>query len=203
MVAPDGSPLQQPPCDRSGTKVSSDDRSEARAIVVRFTNIPEGADKTWWINEANGGSQGRATRDGNPIGDLSETVTLFPPGVATCTVRFKVAAGPWDTVRTWGKSPGAVGSRDGASYIFGQPLATKNGTAISVTHNIQDRSVRLVAFDGDDNEHPGKNRSGSSVKDFQQLVVEFDLTLDQIKGFRVQSRPFDSVEIPGIALKRK
>jgi Sigma-70 region 2 len=157
----------------------------------------------WWINEANGGSSGPAMQAGKPVPGLSEVITEFPSGLSTCTVLFKVAAGPWHTVQTWGKNQGALASRDGASFIFGEAIATKVGTTLAVTHNIQDTSVQLVAIDRDDKEHPAKIRSGSGVKDFKQIVGEFDLSPDQIKEFRVQTRPFERVEIPGIALKRE
>ena len=88
-----------------------------------------------------------------------------------------------------------------ASYIFGDAIATKKGTTLSVTHNIQDKSVRLVAVDGDGKELPAEIRSGTGVKDFQQIVVEFDQPPEQIKEFRLQTRPYEEVEIPGIALE--
>jgi RNA polymerase sigma factor (sigma-70 family) len=200
---PDGTMMQQPPCDRSGTRISSDGNVVFRAVVARVTNVPAGAEEDWWINEAHGGSSGPAMQAGKPVPGLSEVITEFPSGLSTCTVLFKVAAGPWHTVQTWGKNQGALASRDGASFIFGEAIATKVGTTLAVTHNIQDTSVQLVAIDRDDKEHPAKIRSGSGVKDFQQIVGEFDLSPDQIKEFRVQTRPFERVEIPGIALKRE
>ena len=134
--------------------------------------------------------------------DLSEAVVRFPAGTQVCTIHFKVAAGPWSTVQTWGTNSGAVGRAD-ASFIFGDPIATSKGTSLSVTHNIQNMAVRIVAVDGTGEEQPGTVRSGSGVKDFQQIVVEFNLPSQQIKEFRVQTRPYQEVEIPGIALKRE
>ncbi len=199
---PDGTPLLEPPCDRSGTKITADDDAIIRSVVVRLINIPVEADQDWWINEANGGS-GPARRNGQSVPDLSEVVVLFPAGTEVCTIHFKVAAGPWSTVlQTSGTSPGAVGRVD-ASFIFGAPIATNKGTSLSVTHNIQNMSVRIIAIDGNDKEHPAEVRSGSGVKDFKQIVVEFALPADQIKQFRVRTRPYQEVEIPGIALKHK
>lgn len=102
----------------------------------------------------------------------------------------------------WGKNPGGVGGID-ASYIFGDAVATKKGTTLSVTHNIQGKSVRLVAVDGDGEEFSGEIRSTSGVKDFEQIVVEFDQPPEQIKEFRLQTRPYEEVGIPRITLKRK
>ncbi len=94
--------------------------------MIRLTRLPAEADHWWWIDQANGGSQGMAKRDGKPVPGLSETVTFFPNGLEMSTIRFEVAAGPWKTIQTWGKSSGAVGSRE-ASYIFSAPIATQKG----------------------------------------------------------------------------
>ncbi len=197
---PDGSPLAEAPCDRSNTRIFSDQNVAFRAVVARVTNLPDGAEHQWWINEANGGSHGAATRGGNPVPGLSEVITEFPVGTSTCTVNFKVAAGPWRTVRTWGKNPGSVGSLNG-SYIFSDAIATRTGTTLSVTHDILDKSVRLVAVDGDGKEHPAMVRSGGGVKDFRQLVVEFELSPEAIQEFRFQARPYEEVEIPGVVIR--
>ena len=118
------------------------------------------------------------------------------------TVRFEVAAGPWETVQTWGTSQGGRGNRSGPSYIFGEPIATKKGTtALPVTHNIRDASIRLVAVDREGKEHPAEIRSNSGVWDYHQLVGEFGLTPEQIKEFRVQTRPYERVELQGVSLK--
>ena len=198
---PDGSPLAEPPCDRSGTEITSDGNVVFRAVVVRVTNVPEGADEDWWIKEANGGSSGPARRAGKLVPGLGEVVTEFPRGLGTCTIFFKVAAGPWNTVQTWGKDDGALASRDGPSFIFGGRIATRTGTTLSVTHDILDKPMRLVAVDAEGKEHPGMVRSGSGVKDFRQLVVEFDLPPESIKEFRVQTRPYEEVEIPGVVIR--
>jgi RNA polymerase sigma factor (sigma-70 family) len=198
---PDGTPLYPAPCDPIPPGVSGD-RGVPKLVLVRLARIPDGADHRWSIIEAHGFSQGPAVRGGKPLPGLSETTALLPADAETCTVRFKVAAGPWKTIQTWGKEPGAVGRID-ASYIFGDTIATKNGTAISVTHNILDKSIRLVAIDGDGEELPAEIRSASGVKDFQQIVVEFGKPPDQIKEFRLQTRLYEEIEIPRIALKRK
>ncbi len=101
-----------------------------------------------------------------------------------------------------GEGGGRIGGID-ASFIFGDTIATKKGTTLSVTHDILEKSLRLVAIDSQGEEVPGKTRSATSVKDFRQIVVEFDQTPEQIKEFRIQTRTYEEVEIPRIALKRK
>ncbi len=197
---PDGTPLHPAPADPIVQGISGD--GVRKLIVVRLARIPDGADHQWSIAEARGSAQGSAMRGGKHLEGLSETTALLPANADTGTVRFKVAAGPWKTIQNWGKNPGGVGGID-ASYIFGEPIATKEGTTLSVTHDIQDRSVQIVAIGGDGEELPAKIRSSIGVNHFQQIVVEFDQPPEQIVGFRLQTRSYDEVEVPRIALKRK
>lgn len=142
-------------------------------------------------------------RNGEALPDLSQTTVFVPVDAGTCTVLFKVAAGPWKTVANSGKGGGGVASRVGPSYIFSDAIATENKTAISVTHDIQNQAVRLIAIDRDGKELPPEFRSGTGVKDFKQFVVEFNRPPHQIKEFRLQTRSYEEVEIPRIALKRR
>ena len=198
---PDGTPLHPAPCDSNRPGLSGD-RGVPRLIVVRLARIPDGADHHWSITEAMGNTTEPAMRGSTPLPGLSETTALLPADAGTCTVRFKVAAGPWNTIRTWAKNPGGIGEF-GASFIFANPIATQKGTALAVTHNIQDKAVRLIAIDHDDKELPAEIRSDAGVKDFQQLVVEFKQPPEEIKEFQLQVRPYEEVEIPCIALRRK
>ncbi len=198
---PDGTPLHPAPCDPMRPGISGD-TGVLKLVVVRLARIPDGADHEWSIVEARGTAEGPAMRDGKPLPGLSETAALLQADAGTATVRFKVAAGPWKTIQVWGKGPGGVGGID-ASFIFSGAIATRKGTTLSVTHDIQGKSVRLVAVDGDGEEFPGEIQSKSGVKDFTQILIEFDRPPEQIKEFRLQTRPYEEVEIPRIALKRK
>jgi len=198
---PDGTPLREPPCDPFRAQIGAGGDVVVRAVVVRVTHLPPGAEHNWSVKEANGGSGGRAQVGGKPIADLSEAVSVFPRTLKICTVRFEVASAVWSTIQTWGKHSGALGSING-SYIFSAPIATKTGTTLSVTHNLLDVDLRLVAVDRHRKEHLAEFRSGAGVKDFKQITVEFPLPPEQIQEFRVQTRPYEVVEIPGVALDR-
>jgi RNA polymerase sigma factor (sigma-70 family) len=200
---PDGTPLHPAPCDRIEPSISSDE-GVRMSIVMRRTGIPDGASQDLSIAQSQGYSRGLVTRDGKPIPelDLSEMTGMLPADTGTCTVRFRVAAGPWRTELTVGKSSGAYGTKT-ASYIFGDAIATKKGTSLAVTHDLKGVDLRLVAVDGDGKDHIGVSRYGYGVKNFQQIGVEFKLPPEQIKEFLLQTRSYQEVEIPGIALKRK
>jgi len=196
---PDGTLLPVAPCDPSRNNIGVGGDVVLRAIVVRMMHLPPGAEPKWRMKEANGGSDGPAESAGKPVPGLSEVIAAFPRTLKVGTVRFEVASGDWITAQTWGRSSGAVGSVNG-SYIFSAPIASKKGTTWSVTHDLHDVSVRLVAVDGKGEELLPVSRSGAGVKDFTQITVEFPLTPEQIKEFRVKTRPYEVVELPGIAL---
>jgi hypothetical protein len=201
---PDGTPLHPAPSDPNTPGISVDAGVHKRVrVVVRLARIPDGADHQWSITEARGGAQGPTMKDGKPSPGLSETIAHLPADAGTCTIRFKVAAGPWKTIVTKGKNAGAGGTSDGAAYIFSGAFATAGGTTLLVTHDIRDKSVRLVAVDREGKELPGRIQATLTVKDFQQIEFGFDSPPEQLKEFRLQTRPYDEVEIPRIALKRE
>jgi RNA polymerase sigma factor (sigma-70 family) len=198
---PDGTPMRPAPCDPVIPSVSGD-RGQYKAIVARLARIPDGAEHLWWLAEASGASGAPAKRNGQPLPGLYGMIVLVPADAGTGTLHFKVASGAWKTFESWGKNAGGVSGIDG-SFIHSEPFATGDKTSLPITHSMLDKSVRIVALDGDGNELPPNVRSGITVKDFKQVVVEFDRPPDQIKGFRLQTRGYEEVEIPRIALKRK
>ena len=115
---PDGTPLAEPPCERSAAKVTSDDDAIIRSVVVRMINIPVTADQNWWINEASGGSQGPARRNGQPVPDLSEAVVRFPAGSKSAPSTSRSQPVPGRRSRPGGRIPAHVGGID-ASFCFG------------------------------------------------------------------------------------
>jgi len=198
---PDGTHLDEAPCDASKSKHTTDEPHIVRAIAVRISGVPAGADHNWWINQSKGGSVGRATRAAEPVAGLSLATALFSKGTKSCSIHFEAAAGPWETILDWGNSPGAFGSPT-RSFIFSKSIATSKGTVVSLSHDIEDRQIQILAVDRKGDMHPAKSRSGGGgVKKFSQLVVEFELPPDQIKEFRVQAREYEKIEIPDVQLE--
>jgi RNA polymerase sigma factor (sigma-70 family) len=198
---PDGSPLPQGPCDASNANITTDQGDIIRAVVVRLTGIPERTEHRWSITPAgHAASYESAKLENKPVRGLMQAVVAFPKDTTTCTVRMEVASGPWNTVQSWGKWTGAIGNADGSGFIFGRGIATKTGTAVSVTHNIEDKSVRLVAVDQEGKEHTTDKQEGAGVANFHMLVGEFAMPLEKIREFRIQTRSFERVDLPDVAL---
>ncbi len=195
---PDGTPLHPAPCDRREQTVTG----IAKSVVVRLTGIPAGADQDLSITEAQGCSRRPAKRDDKDIPELTELNASFRADTRTGTVRFQVAADPWHTELTAGKGSAAIGAATGG-YIFGDAIPSKKGTSLAVTHNVQGMALRVLAVDVDGKEHPGGIRSSLGVTGFQQIKIEFDIPPERIQNFVLQTRPYQKVEIPGIALEQK
>ena len=199
---PDGTPLEPAPCDPINGRDHADDLTQ-KVVVVRVSRIPREAEEAWSIAEARGSAYGPTKRDGKRVPGLSTTIATLPADARNCTVRFKVTVGPWNTIATTGKYAGGGGAKVGASYIFGDAIATATGTSLSVTHNIQNQAVGLVAVDVAGDEYLGVIESTIDVTDFRQVKFNFDRPLEQIKEFQFQARPYEQVEIGLIALRRK
>ncbi len=199
---PDGTPLAEPPCDRSRTPVN-DDPDEAlrkRVIIVRVTGVPEGSDFHWGIRESNSTARGNARRGGKAVPDLEESVSGFSDDLPMCTISFEIADGPWETLETSKGTSSATSRADGPSIIFSEAIATKAGTMLSVAHNVDGAATRLVAVDGQGKEHVSRDRSGGGVGRFSLLVAEFNLRPEEIREYRFQARLYKKGEIPNVSL---
>jgi hypothetical protein len=200
--APDGTPLAEAPCDPGVKEITGDENDVYRAVAVRITGEPEGADVGWSVS-GKGHSKERATLTGKDVPGLRLAAVLCPRNLEPCTVTFSVAAGPWKTVVTADKRTGAFASglQKGMGYIFSDPFATKAGVLLAVTYSIQEDDVRLVAVDREGKERSPLHSSGGSTRGFYQVVSEFDLTPDQVDEFRLQTRSYEHLEIKDVALK--
>jgi hypothetical protein len=200
--APDGTPLAEAPCDPGVKDFTGDENDVYRAVAVRITGEPEGADVGWSVS-GKGYSIERATLAGKEVPGLRLAAVLCSRHLEPCTVTFSVAAGPWKTVETADKRTGAFskGLQKGMGYIFSDPFATRAGVLLAVTYSIPDDEVRLVAVDREGKERLPLRRSGGSARGFYQVVGEFDLTPDQVDEFRLQTRSYEHLEIKDVALK--
>jgi hypothetical protein len=172
-------------------------------VVVRLARIPDGANYGLSITEASLQGQEPAKRDGQLVPGLREMTAWLPADAGTCTAHFKVEAGSWRTILTWEKGSGGEDLPDGSTILHGQPIATRVGTVQSVTHNIRDKAVRLVAVAEDGAELSCGAWSFVVAKDFQHLDFICDRPPERLKEYRLQTRPYEEVEIPHIALKRQ
>jgi RNA polymerase sigma factor (sigma-70 family) len=198
--SPDGRPLAEAPGDPFEKNITAQD-AVYRVIAVRTTGEPADTDVGWSISPSRGSSSRfKLRRLGLPTEDLAAMVFALPRERATCDVKFSLAAGPWTTAKTAAGSGSESSGANGRSFIFTEPLETKNGLVRVVTHNIQDLAVRLVAVDHAGKEHLPTRSGGGGAGGFSQIVGKFDLRNDQVEEFRLQTRSFEEVTIKDVAL---
>ena len=198
---PDGTPLDEAPVDpiqgyatHQGTKV--------RVVLIRAAGVPKEATLKWLPTDTEDYLGGRPTKDGQRLPGLEYYVATFQQDRATCAVRARIAAGPWETEMAHDGSGGYSIFKGPLKFYFGKARAYEGGTAIAVAQNIVGRDSRVVAVDRDGREHPPAYSSGAGGEILSLLDVEFrSLTPDQVREYRVQSRPFEVAEIPDIALQ--
>jgi RNA polymerase sigma factor (sigma-70 family) len=107
--APDGTPLAEAPCDPGVKHVAGGEDDVFRAVAVRITGEPEGADVAWSVS-GKGASKERATLAGQDVPGLHLAAVDCPRDDKSCTVTFSVASGPWKTVETAKIRTGAFGT---------------------------------------------------------------------------------------------
>jgi RNA polymerase sigma factor (sigma-70 family) len=198
---PDGMPLSESPCDASRAGVTPSENSVVRAVIVRFTNLQPNAERQWEILESNIGGWVNPVLDGASVPDLHEWVGALPRTLKICTIRFAVGTGTWTTDATHGPSEGAADSERGG-YMFSEPVESKQGTTVTVTHTQRDVFLRLVAIDRDGKEWFSRQSSSYRAGELYMFKVEIQRPLENLKEFRVQVQPLERVEIAGVALDR-
>jgi hypothetical protein len=197
---PDGSPLFDAPYDKQPGQVQPGPDQQPREFAVRLRGLPAGSRSTQWDDRPSGGmASGMAEKNGRPVPDISAAAVDMPAGQAFCTVRFGVAAGPWKT-----EASGTGGLSHGGqkvSVVFGAARPYKGGTAITVSTNLVGSDLQLVAVDADGTEHTATHWQGGGAGGvLSQIDAEFALPPEQVKEFRLQSRPFEWAEFANVWL---
>jgi hypothetical protein len=200
---PDGTPLDEAPgvVDPAHEQIDTPGRT-LRVVLIRVSGEPKEGTLKWLPTEISDYWGGRPTRDGKPVPGLEYYAASFPSDRATCAVRARVAAGAWKTEAAHDGSGGFSTTQGPLKFYFGKARAHEGGTAIAVAQNIVGQDSRVVAVDRQGQEHPPAYSSGAGGAILSLLDVEFrSLTPDQIREYRVQSRPFEVAEIKEIALQ--
>ena len=200
---PDGTPLDEAPgvVDPAHERIDTPGRT-LRVVLIRVGGEPAKGTLKWLPTEISDYWGGRPTRDGQLVPGLEYYVASFPRDRTTCAVRARIAAGAWKTEAAHDGTGGYSTVQGPLKFYFGKARAYEGGTAIAVAQNIAGQDSRVVAVDLQGQEHPPAYSSGAGGEILSLLDVEFrSLTPDQIREYRVQSRPFEVAEIRDIALQ--
>ena len=197
--APDGTPLPNAPYAR----VPANARDIlSREVCWRWINLPDDPDveTNWGFDPPNSGGGGGVAFDaaGKQIEGLTAWAISLPKSPDTCAVRFSVSvrATPWATVFTGnGRNRSAEsnttnGIQQGA--IFGEAIADKGGTTITVSYQLPGQAVRLLAVDKD-GLLDRATESGGGVLNFVQQSYHFaHLSPDKIERYELQAQSASS-----------
>jgi beta-lactamase regulating signal transducer with metallopeptidase domain len=197
---PDGTPLAEAPCDPPLEAVDSPGK-EVREIVARIKGLPEKATVNWYSTQSYSRRIPAPQKAGVPVPGLERVLAEFPKGTASCDLHFDLALGAWTTERGHGGGKSIGIQKDDRAFFFGKARETRQGTAITVAHNITDRDVRVVAIDRDGQERLPNSSSSGGAGHLMGLDAEFDLPPGQIREYRLQSRPVGRFEIKNVALQ--
>ena len=196
---PDGTPLAEPPYP--GMKDA--DKQYQYELVIRFDG-PADAGDTWRVTGAtHSGNMGRPTdANGRAIENLRVLAVGFPDAREAVDFRYGVAAGRWATIaESDGKNPMSIDGKE-MGIAFSKAHAIDGAAAITVTHNVKDREVRIVGVDTAGKVHTPERTTGTGAGDFIQVTASFPrLSPDQIAEFRVQARPYEWVEFRNVSLR--
>jgi hypothetical protein len=211
--APDGTRLEAAPYARVPAIMHPDENQLAREICFRWQNLPEDPDfqSYWGVVPPGGGMGGGNAFDATNkrLEDLTAWAVIIPSSGDTCTVKFfaSVRATPWLTIFTnnSGNMSSMGGMIDGVRQgaIFGAPQAQDGGTSITVSYQIPDRAVRLLAVANDGLPDVGASKGGAGVLDFSQVTYHFaNLAPNNVQRFELQSqkRFFESVKFRNVSL---
>ena len=143
------------------------------------------------------------------LGELTKDYCVqclsFPQSVRSATLRVGVAIGAWNTLSTCDRN-GVSGSPPDltSGSWFPKPVETADGSVIAnVANSITDQQVRIIAIDATGKEHVKAWGSGiSTLKEYRQLTATFrGVSLEQIREFRFQARPYHWVEFRNVSLQ--
>ncbi len=201
---PDGRPLDRPPFDGLGSSTTADEKHKARVFAIRLSGgrVEQGPAVSWEIPKASsmGGSHPPRWEGKPAVSGVYGAAASLPRDVPTCTVRVGVAGGEWQTEATSnGQGIQGNGTSKGG-ILFAKARAVAGGTAMVVAHNLSGVDLRIVAVDSDGNEQ-GPSSAGAVGSGGTQLHdLEFKLPPDQLREFRLQTRPYHWAEFRDVPL---
>jgi hypothetical protein len=173
-----------------------------RELALRWIQRPQ--DVTVQVSENSSLRYGNCRAfdaDGKELPDVRVIAAQFPKTQQTCDLHFKIAVGPWETLQEVSGRGSVTGAGNGHAYAFSPAVENNGATQITMSHDVLDRDIRIVAVDHQDHEIPSTAHGGGNAQGLAQRTAAFHkLPLKDIKAFRLQARDWQTAEITGIAL---
>ena len=199
--AADGRPVAAP-YNSFKSSVDPGEGFFVREIAVRWIEQPQGLALSYGVVGGGSAAAGRPDdAQGKSIPNIYTTAQAFPNGTKTAALKFVIGLGEWETVGTTdGQNDCAIGGPK-YSVAFTKTSQRSEGLALSAAHNITKQDVRLIAIDHEGKPMPSPPCSRSGGRGFMQSTGVFPgLKSEEIKEFRLETRPYRFVEVRNISL---
>ena len=197
---PDGTPLAEAPCDPPTAKPMGAG-PEVRVIVARIKGIPEGSKLTWHPTQCHSQRISLTRKGGRPVADLQTVIGEFQRGPATCDLHFDLSFGEWTVEQTWDGKMSLGVSKEERGFFLGKAREIRDGTALTVAHNIADAEMRLIAIGEDGHELEPRYFGSGGAGHLSGLDAEFSVPPGKIREYRLLSRRVGRYDIKKVSLE--
>ncbi len=179
----------------------------ARDVTVKYAltgSLYSSSDGTWPSKMQGTSGQTEAQLNAQTGGARIVTAT-FPSSVSKTNVRVSTASGHWEKEAAAAPTryTGSSVTTSRGTFIF-SPVTPEKGNiwGVTITTGQPKEDVRIVAIDARGHELLPSTIGDTTAGGLDQITARFaGLPLPQIKEFRVESRPFHSVEFKNVALR--
>ncbi len=198
---PDGTELaREIRIKKAGTVAAS---GKAYAVAVKVKGPEDMALRWGKIKGATGGASLEVVdSQGKTISNMKAQKVNIDEKLTTTSIQLGVATGDWETKAEHdGKDIMSLGI-EGGGIAFSEAYESNGVLKINVSDDFLNLDHRIIAVDKEGTEHVPQSQSWTSAGKVRQTIPGFhNLTLNQIKEFQYQVRPYDWAEFKNVSLK--
>ena len=188
---PDGSPLLSVP-DITSTGRANEEGKTAREILVKTDGLADSAGCTWDVDGRGAG----ASAHGH---NYCLGVAIVSPELSAVTVDIGIASEQWKQLAAW-RGGEAMGGKN--SFVCADPIEKDGDIILTMTHDVKDVDMRVVAIDNNGQTHPAGRSSTMGVGDMKLYTFTFSkLAMVDVREFQFQTRRWQWVEFKNVAMK--
>jgi hypothetical protein len=141
---------------------------------------------------------------------MSHVATNLDKELKECTVKVAIGSGLWKSVFEYkrhnnGSWPSGSQGGEYGEFLYNSPLESEGKSHVTISHSIDSEiyQSRLIAIDTDGNEVKPFSRKGAGTGNFWQTAAIFDMPLEKIESFCVQTRKYEWFELKDVSLRPK
>lgn len=204
---PDGSGFIEAPYNEFNNKVYPDSTEQGREMAIRLWGPEDLVKQTsvnWKISNSSSSSGNIGDRDenGNQIMHTRAVAFKCNDDRQSLDFRLAVATGTWKTVASAHPAGGTTNdSLNDRSVIFYPAYERDSSVVVSVAHLIDQIQSRVVAIDEAGDFHTARRSSGSRGDELTGFTYTFEMPLNKIRSFQLQTRPYEWITFKNVSLQ--